>query len=136
MNLCNCDNSFSCKGVAIVLSVIVGVLTTILRITGILTVPTVFFWVAFGVALGFLGLALLTSAGARSNCVCVGKCNILSTLVVAAILTALLALIPIGVTFSATGVTGSIVIGLLLLFFTLTISSAACYVKCLVNCGD
>ena len=87
MPTCNCNFRCSCTLVAVIASVILGVVAAFLQITGVITVTPTFLWVVFGTALGYLGLLLAV--------------GVIATSVVSAILVGLLVL------FAALTVTGS-----------------------------
>ena len=128
---CSCEIGFQCTLFSIVASVIVGIITTLLTITAVITVTPAFLWVLLGIAVVYLGVDLLASALVQ----CSSRCKCIDTpltLVLAGILgTILLAIVLLGVTFAATSVLGAIITGLLLFFFSLFITSTACLVRCL-----
>lgn len=138
MALLNCDCSCRCRCtlVALVLSAIIGVLTAFFQITGLITVTTAFLWVVFGIGVVSLGVLLVAAALARrgEDCGCI--CNILNTLLVAILGLILLAVVLLAFGITATSVLSAILVGLLLFFFWLTLSSAACLVRCLADCGN
>lgn len=132
MNLLGCNFRCNCTVAAVVASLLVGVVTAFLQITAVITVTPVFLWVAFGIAVVYLGV--LAAAGGRTErCGCL--CVILNTLLVGILLTILFALILLAVGITATSVISAILVGLLLFSFTLTLTSTACFAKCLSDCG-
>lgn len=128
-----CITRRDCTLVALIASTIVGIVTAFLRITGVITIPPVFFWVIFGISVGLLAITLVavTSAGNTDNCGCKEKA--LSTQLVSLLATILLALILLAIEFAATSVIGAILTGLALLFFSLSLGSTACLIKCYAN---
>ncbi len=128
MSICCCKNSLSCTAAAIITSIIVGVVTAFLTITGVITLAPVFLWVTLGVALVYLAVTLLATAVTEN---CDGCCKALHALLVGALGTVLLSLVLLAITFAATSFLGAFLSGLLLFFFFLTLSSTACYIKCL-----
>ncbi|MBO5020205.1 MAG: hypothetical protein J6D52_06040, partial [Clostridia bacterium] len=56
MSNCRCTNNFSCIGLAIAASVIVGIIAALLQITAVIAVTPAFLWVIFGIAVVALGL--------------------------------------------------------------------------------
>lgn len=127
MSNCCCKNRFSCTAAAVIVSIVVGVVTAFLRITGEITLTSAFLWVTLGVALVFLAVTLLTASVAERQ----GCCSSLNALLIGALGTVLTSLVLLAITFAATSFFGAFLNGLLLFFFFLTLTSAACYVKCL-----
>lgn len=135
MSELNCINRRDCTLVALVVSTIIGIVTAFLRITGVITIPPVFFWVIFGIAVGLLAITLVAVTSARNinNCSCAEKA--LETQLLSILATILLALILLAIEFVATSVIGAILTGLALLSFSLSLGSTACLTKCLANCN-
>lgn len=129
-----CNKRFECLGVAFVISIIVGIITAFLRITAVITVPPVFLWITFGVAVGFIAVTLLSFALSRKNTDCVETA--LGTALASALSTILFSVVLLAITFVATSIVGAIITGLLLLSFTLLLTSTACLVKCLAKVND
>ncbi len=129
-NSCSCSRGFDCSFLAIAVSVIVGIVTTLLTITAVITLTPAFLWVLLGIAVVYLAVTLLASASLS----CCRSRDCISTplsLILLGILgTILTAIILLGVTFPATSVIGAIITGALLLFFFLFITSTACLVRC------
>ena len=59
-NMCNCRNN--CTSIAVVVSIIIGIITAFLRITGVITATPAFLWVVFGIAVVYLAVVLTTTA--------------------------------------------------------------------------
>ena len=51
---CSCSCRNSCGALAIIASIIIGVVATVLRITAVITVTPAFLWTTFGIAVGYL----------------------------------------------------------------------------------
>ena len=134
MPLCNCNCRCSCTAAALIVSAILGVLAAFLQITGVITVTPVFLWVAFGIAVVYLGILVLAVALAgrteRSAC----RCSALNALLTGILGTILLALILLSVGIVATSVISAILVGLLLFFLSLALAGSACYVRVLAEC--
>ncbi len=128
MSICSCKNPFSCTATAVIVSIVVGVVTAFLRITGVITLTPAFLWVTLGVALVYLAVTLISTAVTEH---CDGRCTALPALLIGALGTVLLSLVLLAITFVATSFLGAFLSGLLLFFFFLTLSSTACYVKCI-----
>ena len=136
MSLCNCNHKCNSVIAALIASLIVGVVTAFLQITAVITVAPVFLWVVFGIAIVYLGVLIVAAALARRGEQCPCMCSLLNTVLIGILGTILFALILLAVGIIATSAISAILIGLLLFFFTLTLTSSACFVRCLVNCGD
>lgn len=122
------ENKPSCVGIAVIASVILGVITAFLRITAVITITPAFLWVALGIAIGYLAILLATTGYGRANSCRYGSGAL--TAVLAGILgTALISVILLAVTFAATSVIGAILAGLLILFLSLIVSATACLVS-------
>lgn len=134
MSLFSCDSKCNCTIAAIIVSAIVGVVTAFLQITGVITVAPVFLWVVFGIAVAYLGGLVAATALARrterSDCMCPA----LNTVLVGILGTVLFSVVLLAVGIVATSVVSAILIGLLLFFFSLTLTGFACLVKSLANC--
>ncbi len=131
--MCNCKNN--CTSIAIVASIIIGIITAFLRITAVITVTPVFLWVVFGIAVGYLAVVLGTTAIRENDGIGKCVCPTLSVLLIGILGTILLSVVLLAIPFVATSIVGAIVTGLLLLFFSLTVSVTACLAKCLANCN-
>lgn len=133
---CNNENSCSCTGFAIVASLIIGIITAFLTFTAVIAVTPAFLWVLFGIAIVYLAITLvLTTLGNERktrNCVC----YILPVLLTGILGTILTSVILLGITFAATSVIGAIITGLLLAFFSLTVTETACLVQCTARCSN
>ncbi len=134
MSLCNCENRCSSVSLAVVGSLIIGIITAFLRITAVVIETPAFLWVVLGIAVVYL-LGLLLASPFISRC---GSCRCLCTTLGAVLIgilgAALISVILLAVTFAATSVIGAIFLGLLLFFISLTLSGTAVLVKCIINC--
>lgn len=134
MTLCNCK--CSCSLLSAAAGLIIGVIAAFLQITGAITITTAFLWVLAGVAVGYLGILLLTS-GIQQNCSrCGCLCAALNTLLLGALGTILFAAILLAVGIVATSVVSAILVGLLTASFTVLITSTACVIRNLFDCGN
>lgn len=136
MSLFSCNCRCRCTLVAIVASVLVGVISAFLQFAGVFTVTPAFLWVAFGIAVVSLGVLVIATATARpsmaGNCICLT----LNALLVGILGTVLFSLILLAVGIVATSIFSAILVGLLLVFFTLTVTAAACYVRQRAGCSS
>lgn len=128
---CKC----SCRIAAVIASVIIGVVTAFLQITGVITVAPVFLWVAFGIAVVYLGVLVVAAAlsGAEEAAGCL--CTALNALLIGILGTVLFALVLLAVGIVATSILSAILVGILLFFFSLTLTSTACLVRSLAGCS-
>ncbi|MBO5734063.1 MAG: hypothetical protein J6R66_04155 [Clostridia bacterium] len=126
----------NCSALAILASVIVGIVTAFLRITATITLTPAFLWVTLGVAVAFLVIALATSASTQgaSNRGCF--CPILSLLLTGALGAILTSVVLLAITFAATSIIGAIITGALLGFVSLIFTETACLAKCLARCNS
>ena len=132
MTTTNCGCTLSCIGKSVIASLIIGVLAAFLRFTATITITPAFLWVLFGIAIGYLGITLLTSSDScpdRNGC-----CRNLRTFLTGILGTVLTSLVLLGITFAATSVIGAIITGALLFFFALMITSSTCLINCRYNC--
>ena len=133
MTDCNCR--FSCTAVAAVLSVIAGIVTALLTVTGTIVVAPVFFLLAVSIAVVALVLLFLGAVFGRLGC---SDCrrNGINTILVGIIGALISGIILIAVGFAATSIIGAILTGFLLAFLTLIFVSTACFIRCAIDCGD
>lgn len=131
-----CIRSNNCVNLAVIVSVIIGIVTALLRITAAITVTPAFLWVVLGIAVVYLAVALATAPWLRGTPACCGVRPSVSALLIGILGTILLSIVLLGITFAATSVLGAIITGLLALFFSLTIITTACVVKQTVNCNN
>ena len=129
MSLLNCDCKRNCVLWAVIASAIVGIITAFLQITGVITVTAAFLWVILGVAVVYLGVVLLAAALSDTSC----PNAIINALLAGILGTVLFSVILLAVGVVATSPVSAILSGLALLFLSLTLTSTACYVKCLNN---
>lgn len=128
----NCSCRFSCTGIALVLSAVVGVVTALLTVTGTVTVAPVFLIVATSIAAGFVAVTYIAALFKDSTC-CLCKCTTIKTLLFGAIGTLLAGILLLSVTFPATSILGAVITGFLLAFLTLIFAESTCYATCCCN---
>ncbi len=131
----SCNSRVNCTGIAVLVSIVIGIIAGFLTFSGILTVSTPFLWAVFAIGIVSLGLLLTLSiiSGARTTwCICFSRPLIL-TGILGTILTSVILLV---IDIVAASVAGAIITGLLLLFFALIITTAACLVRCITNCDN
>lgn len=135
MSLFNCNGKNNCTLAAVIASVIIGIITAFLQITGVITVTPAFLWVTFGIAVVYLAVLLATASMAQGTgaSACIGTA--LNALLIGILGTILFSVILLAVGVVATSAISAILSGLLLLFFSLTLTGSACYVKCFADFG-
>ncbi len=134
MNGTNCNRRVECGFIAVAASIIAGVIAAITQFTAIITLTPVFYIVAFGIAVLFLGV-LLALLPALDRTACRSGCNSNIKLLTTGILgTIFTAIVLLAVGFAATSVLGAIFVGLLAAFFTLMVTSAVCTINCASEC--
>lgn len=136
MSKCKCECRCDCVGLAVVVSIIIGVIAAFLRITAVITLTPAFLWVTFGVPVVYLAVLLLTSS---QICACSIRrciCPALQALLIAILGTVLLSVVLLGVEFAATSVTGAVLTGLLIAFFSFVMGATACLIRCILGCSD
>ena len=136
MFCCECKCGCKCTIASIIASVIVGIIAAFLQITGVITVTDAFLWVVLGIAVVYLAVLLLTFAVARKNDSCGCKCVSLSALLYGILGSALVSVILLAIGTVAGSVVSAILVALLLISLSLIITSSACLVKCLADCGE
>ena len=124
-----------CTVIAVAASLILGVITAFLRITGAITLTPAFLWVLLGIAVVYLAVVLVSSALSRDKC-CEDLCAIVTGLLAGILGTILLSIVFLAIEFAATSVIGAVLAGALLFFFFLTVTSTACLIRCFFNCNN
>ena len=134
MSLFGCNCRCTCTGASVIAGAVIGVLTAFLQITGVIPLTPVFLWVAFGIAVVYLGVLLVAASlcGCAQGSGC--RCTALNALLLGLLGTILLALVLLSVGIVATSVVSAILVGLLLFFLTLSLAGSACYVRALAGC--
>lgn len=127
----NNEYCVGCIGGSVIASIVIGIIAAILRYTAVITLTPAFLWVTLGVAIVYLGITLLTP-GSRHAGSCL--CESLSAFLAGILGTVLTSVILLGVAFAATSVLGAIISGALLFFFSLTVTTAVCLIKCKYGC--
>ena len=136
MTLLCCNNRRNCTGIAVIVSLIIGIVAAFLQITGTITLTPIFSVVAFGIAVIYLAVTLIATALVQRNCTCEGVCFPLYALLAGILGTILTAVVLLAITFAATSVIGAIIVGVLFFSFSLLITSTACLAKCFINCSE
>ena len=131
---CSCGSRWECTAIAVVASIIIGIITAFLSFSAVITVTPAFLWVLLGIAVVYLAVTLISAAEIRRAGIRGCVCRILPFVLTGILGTILTALILLGVSFAATSILGAVITGLLLAFFSLIITTVACLVKCVSGC--
>lgn len=128
----NCNCRYNCIDLAIVASIIIGIIAAALSVTGIIALTPAFLWVVGGIAVVYLAVVLVIAAF-RGFCGCR---QILSVLLVGIIGTILTSVILLAISFAVTSIIGTIIVGLLIIFASLIFTATACLARCFARCTD
>ena len=132
----SCGLRTSCTGLAVIASLIIGVITGFLAITAVITVTPAFLWVLLGIAVVYLAVLLIASTIFRVTGIRCCICRTVPVLLTGILGTILASVVLLGITFAATSIIGTIITAALLTFFSLTVTATACLIKCLAGCGE
>ncbi len=124
-----------CTVIAVVASLIIGIIAAFLRITAAIALTPAFLWVLLGISVVYLAVVLVSSALFNNGCYD-SLCSIITVLLTGILGTILLSIVLLAIEFAATSIIGAILTGALLFFFFLTLTSAGCLVRCFFNCND
>ena len=136
MSIVNCGRRRDCTGIALIASLVIGIIGAFLQITASITLTPIFFAVALGIAIVYLAVTLIATSLSNGTTECNGCCTPLNAVLISILGTILFSVILLAVTFAATSVIGAIVVGALFFFFSLLITTTACLAKCLASCGN
>lgn len=136
MSIVNCEKKRDCTGIALIASLIIGILAAFLQITAVITLTPIFSIVALGIAIVYLAVTLIATSLSQGIAECNGCCVPLSAVLLGILGTILFAVILLAITFAATSIIGAIVVGVLFFFFSLMITTTACLAKCFASCGN
>lgn len=135
MSIVNCGNRRDCTGIALIVSLIIGIVAAFLQITAVITLTPIFFIATLAIAIIYLAVILIaTSLSQRISYN--GCCAPLSVVLLGILGTILFSVILLAITFAATSVIGAIVVGALFFSFSLLITATACLAKCFASCGN
>ena len=133
---CNCYPKFSCTLIAVIASIIIGVVTAFLTTTTAIAITTTLLYIALGVSAFYLAVALFTAPFVRSECMRKCVCNALTALIWGILGTVLTAIILLVFDIATGSILGAIITGAFATFVALTFTATACYVKCIVGCNE
>ncbi len=128
-----CGCRVNCTGLAIVASIIVGIITAFLQFAAIITIIPAFLWVLLGIAVVYLAI-LLATAGAQGGALRRCRCGILPVLLAGILGTVLTAVVLLAIPPTVGSILSALISGVLLAFFSLIVTTATCLVKCAAGC--
>lgn len=133
---CNCRCGCICVIAAVVSSVILGIITAFLLITGAITVTPAFLWVVLGIAVVYLAVLVASASHLRDSGGCNCLCAILNAVLIGILGSILFSVILLAVGIVEGSIASTILLGLLIGFFALIVTGSACLVRCLADCGE
>ena len=133
MSNSSCGSRYNCIDISVLASIIIGVIAGVLRYTAVITVTPAFLWVILGISVSYLAVILYTATRPNNPLIC--AYNSLTVLLFSILITALFAVIQLGITFAATSVVGAIFAGISVGALSLLISATVCLVKKVVICN-
>ena len=125
----DCGYRNTCTSIAVVISLIIGVVTAFLRVMAVITVTPAFLWVTLGIAIGYLAVLLAGALFSQNNIGQTCAARTISAILVGILGTVLFSIVLLAIPFVATSIIGAIITGVLLFFFSLFVISTACFVK-------
>ena len=132
MEAFRCRCFCKCPLIALIASLVIGVVAAFLQIVGVITVTPVFLFVALGVAGLFLAVLLLGDGAGGCGCGCAD----INSVLIGILGTILFSLILLVVGITATSIVSAILVGVLVFFLALIITGAVCLVRCRANCNS
>lgn len=136
MTFSNCETKFSCTGIAIVASLIVGIIAAFLQITAVIDIPAILLGAVLLIAITYLLAILFAVSLSQTPASSCALCSVLSVLLFGILATILFATILLIIDFVATSVIGAIVVGALVFSFSLMITTTACLIRRISRCND
>ena len=136
MSIINCTCRCARVAGALIISAILGVIAAFLQITAAIAITPTLLGAAFIVAVVFLLTLILATSISSGGEGCDCLCTILGALLWGILGTILFAIVLLLVDIAATSIIGAILVGLLVFFFALMLTSAAAYTRCVKKCED
>ena len=136
MTFSNCETKFNCTGIAIVASLVLGIIAAFLQITAVIAIPPILLASVIIIALVYLAVTLIAISLTQTSTTCRTLCSVLSVLLFGILGSVLFAAILLIIDVAATSVIGAILVGLLVFSFSLTLLTTDCLIKCIARCDD
>lgn len=134
--MCNCNCKMSCTLFSVAVSIIIGIFTAFFRVTGVIATTSAFLWVVFGIGVVYLALMLIPAVFRRDMCSSECLCPSTTAVLTGALGSIAASVVLLGIEFAVSSVTGAVITGALFAFFSLTLTSTACLIRCLNGCSD
>lgn len=131
----NCKCRCVCTVYAILSSILLGIVAALLSICRCIYPKPIFFWVLLGISVLYLAVLMIVSAFKKEERQCPCKSRILNTLLAGILGTVLLCVLLLGIGHGIPYGLEAVLFGVLIAFFSLTVTSTACLVKILAMCG-
>ena len=136
MSFSNCETKINCTGIAVITSLIIGIIAAFLQITAVIAIPSVFLESVIIIALAFLLVTLIAVSLTQAPMSCHTLCSTLSVLLFGIVGSILFATILLIIDIAAASVIGAILVGLLVFSFSLFLLTTACLTRCIARCND
>lgn len=136
MTISNCETKINCTGIAIITSLILGIIAAFLQITAVIAIPVVLLQSIIIIALAFLLTTLIAVSLTQATTSCHTQCSILSVLSLGILGSILFAIILLIIDVAAASVIGAILVGLLVFSFSLLLFTTVCLIKCIARCNN
>ena len=118
---------------AFIASVVVGVITAILRYTAVITITPAFLWVVLGIAVVFLGASVFAAILGR-NSVRRCFCEYFTLFIVGELGAILLSVVLLAIPFAATSLLGALISGAMIYAIAQVVTITACVLRCIIGC--
>ncbi|MBE7063379.1 MAG: hypothetical protein IJN25_10280 [Clostridia bacterium] len=130
----SCCCKVNCTGLALVASVLIGIIAAFLQFLGFITLSPLFVAIVGGIAILFLALLLVLSPAIRNSDVRACACPILRILLLAVLGAILLAVILLAFPPAAASFLFALLVGALIFFLSLLFATLACFIRCVAGC--
>lgn len=136
MSMCSCRYKWNCMLTALILSLLAGIIVSFLQITGMITVTPVVLCTLLAIAVAILGILTIASAMQSRSGACEAQCTILNGILLGIWGTILFSAVLLVVGIVATSIISAILVGVLVFFFALSLTTLTCYIRCALNCSE
>ena len=136
MTFLNCETKINCTGIAIITSLILGIIAAFLQITAVISIPVVLLQSVIIIALVFLLITLIAVSLTQATTSCRTQCSILPILSLGILGSIFFAIILLIIDVTTASVIGSILVGLLVFSFSLLLFTTVCLIKSIARCND
>ncbi|MGN1194407.1 MAG: hypothetical protein ACI4SB_02895 [Acutalibacteraceae bacterium] len=134
LNDCDCKFRCVCTVYAIISSIILGLVAAVLSVCRVICFKPVFFWFLLVISIVYLAVLIIAAVLKKDERQCKCKCQILNTLLAGILGTVAISILLLGIGHCIPCGLSAVLIGVLIAFFSLTVTSTACLVKLLTMC--